>query len=124
MLGLGLGDRRRHALGGQAAPDRRQLLQRRAVAVELGHARRARVGEAVGAGEGAVEIVEAAVLGKDHDDVLDLVEAGRRDARLPGQEAQQGAGEQAGQDALGQHVSSRKDNATIGGSKIDARVTV
>ena len=35
MLGLGLGDRRRHALGGQAVPDRRQLRQRRAVAIEL-----------------------------------------------------------------------------------------
>jgi hypothetical protein len=56
-------------------PRRRKLGERLAVAVDLRVLRRRRVGHAVGAREEAVEIVEAAVLGVDHDDVLHAVEA-------------------------------------------------
>ena len=71
------GDRRRHALGGQAVPDRRQLARARVPSRSSWRCWSAGVGQAVGAGEVAVEIVEAAVLGVDHDHVLDLVDAGR-----------------------------------------------
>ena len=71
MLGLRLGHRRRHALGGQAVPDRRQFRKRLAVAIELDARGRRRHSAARWRRETAIEIVEAAVLGVDHDDRVD-----------------------------------------------------
>src|SRR4051812_42149293 len=68
------------------AAEDRQLRQWRAVMVELGLLFRGSVGDPIGAGERPVEMIEATVLGIDHDDVLDLAErlvgrsrAGERD---------------------------------------------
>src|SRR6266566_3899618 len=54
-----------------AGTENRQLGQRRPVMVELGPLFGGRVGNAVRSGEEAVEMVEAAVLGIDHDNRLD-----------------------------------------------------
>src|SRR6516165_8726952 len=62
MLGLGLGHRRRHALGGQAFPNRRQFAERLAVAIALGPRPGGRLRHTVRAWETAIEIVEAPVL--------------------------------------------------------------
>ena len=52
------------------------MRQRLAVVVDLRVLLGRRVGDAVGAGEEPVEMVEAAILRVDDDDVLDLVETG------------------------------------------------
>jgi len=52
-------------------PDRKKVRKRLAFAVHLRPCRGRRIQPAVGAREESVEIVEAAVLGVDHDDVLD-----------------------------------------------------
>jgi len=49
--------------------------QRPAVVIELCPLLRGRVRDAFGAGEEAIQVIEAAVLGVDHDDVLDAREA-------------------------------------------------
>jgi hypothetical protein len=49
-----------------------------AIVIDLSVLSRRRVGDAVGVGKQPVEIVEAAVLGVDDDDVLDLVESALR----------------------------------------------
>ena len=73
---------RERRVGVLALPHRRQVRQRLAVAVDLRVLRGRRVRDAVRAGKQAVEVVEAAVLGVDHDDVLDAVERPRaRDRR-------------------------------------------
>jgi len=60
--------------GHHAVPDGRQHRQRRAVAVDLGIVRRRQRGQGLfHAGEVGEEIVEAAVLGKDHDQGLDVL---------------------------------------------------
>src|SRR5438552_86934 len=82
MRGLGFRHSRRHALAGQPAPGRRQLRKRLAVAVELARLVGRDVGQAIGAGEAAIKIIEAAVLGVDDDDSVDLVVARR--SRLGG----------------------------------------
>src|SRR5207237_6092714 len=56
-------------------PGRRQVRERFAVLVELGLLLGGRLREALRAGEEAVQVVEAAVLGVDDDDVLDPREA-------------------------------------------------
>ena len=61
-------------VGVLAAPCGRQLGERRAVAIDLRVLGRRRLGDAVRAGEEAVEMIEAAVLGVDDDDVLDALE--------------------------------------------------
>ncbi len=61
-----------------AVVHRRQLRERPAVVVQLGLLLLVRLREAARAREEAVEVVEAAVLGVDDDDGLDLLEAGRR----------------------------------------------
>ena len=48
-----------------------------AVVVDLGELRRRGISDAAGTGEQAVEVVEAAVLGIDDDDVLDAFEPAR-----------------------------------------------
>ena len=63
---------RKCRIGILAFPHRRQMGQRLAVVVDLRVLLGRRVGDAVRAGEQSVKIVEAAVLGVDHDDVLDL----------------------------------------------------
>jgi hypothetical protein len=76
MLGLCLRYGRRDPLGGEPAPDRRQFLHDGAIAIALrGHAG-GHTPEAVGAGEKAVEIVEASILRVDHHHCLDLFESG------------------------------------------------
>ena len=65
---------RKRGIGVLALPHRRQMRQRLAVVVDLRVLRRCRVGDAVRARKQSVQIVEAAILGIDHDDVLDLVE--------------------------------------------------
>ena len=74
VLGLGLGHGRLGALSRQPAPNRRQLLERRSIAIALCVLLRRDPGEAVSARKRAVEIVEAAVLGVDHDDVLNALD--------------------------------------------------
>jgi hypothetical protein len=64
---------------------RRQLRQRRAVVVELRLLLGGGVGDALGAREEAVQVVEAAVLGVDDDDGLDLLEAFLRSAGAAGE---------------------------------------
>src|SRR6266702_629183 len=54
-----------------ARTENRQVGQRRTVMVELGLLFGGGVGDPVRTGEGAVKMVEAAVLGIDHDDRLD-----------------------------------------------------
>jgi len=73
-----LGDRRHDAFRRQPAPDRRQFLHQRTVAVALLCLGARHVLQPVRAGKGAVEIVEAPVLGIDHDERVDLVDAARR----------------------------------------------
>ena len=74
MLGLRLRYRRGDALGGQAVPDRRQFLERRAVAVELQGIFRCDILQTVRPGEVSVQIVEAAVLRVDHYHSVDGVD--------------------------------------------------
>ena len=82
VLGLRLRHRRNDAFCRQPIPYRRQFLQNRAVAVELRVARRRYVREAVGARKRAVEVVEGPVLGVDHHDCGDILDA--RSADLAG----------------------------------------
>ena len=70
---------------------RRQVGQRLAVVIDLRLLRRARLRQALGAGEHAVKVVEAAVLGVDHHHGVDLVEA-----RAAGRLARAAGGERRG----------------------------
>ena len=83
VLGLRLAHCRHDALSRQSAPYRRQFLQHRAVAVPLHILSRCETGQAIGARKPTVEVVEASVLGIDHDDVLDAFDtrAGRDASR-------------------------------------------
>ncbi len=81
LFGLRLGNRRGDTFSGEPVPNRRQFLEHRAVAVDLGGVCRSDVLQAVGAGEMAVKIVEAAVLRVDHHDSIDAVDAGRLSSR-------------------------------------------
>ena len=78
---LGRDLRRIRRIGQAVAADRRQLAERLAVAIELRRLRRGRAVETVRAGEIAEQMIEAAVLGVDHDDGLDLAEIDRAPAR-------------------------------------------
>ncbi len=82
MRGARLVDRGLDAARREAAPDRRQFGQNRAIAVELARRLGREIGEAIGAGEMAVEIVEAAVLRVKHDDRLDFLKALSRARRI------------------------------------------
>ena len=75
MSSLVLRDGRLDAARGEAAPDRRQFGQNRAVAVELARLIGRETGKAIGAGKAAVKIVEAAVFRVEHDDRVDFFEA-------------------------------------------------
>ncbi len=75
---LVLRDRRLDMLARQPAPDGRQTRQQLAVAVALRELRRREMHKAIGAGELAIERVEAAVLGIKDDDCVDLGEGVRR----------------------------------------------
>ncbi len=68
----------RLSLGGE---DRRQIGQRSAVEIELRLLLAGGVGDAVGAGKQAVQVVEAAVLGVDDDDGLYSFQPARRRGR-------------------------------------------
>ncbi len=70
-------------IGILALPHRRQRCERPSVPVHLGILCRRRVGDAVRAGKQTVQIVEAAILGVDDEDMLDPVEPrfGRRRRR-------------------------------------------
>jgi hypothetical protein len=74
MLGLRLSHRRRNAWRRQATPDRRELLERGSVAIELPHHIGGHVLQPVRAREVAVEVIEAAIFRVDDYDRLDLVE--------------------------------------------------
>ncbi len=89
--GLGLRDRDGLAGRGEAAPGRRQLGEHAAVAIALRRVARrplparAGRGHARGAGETGEQVVEAAVLGVDHDHVGDAIEreaAGQRGGEI------------------------------------------
>ena len=71
-------DGRPEAIRRQAAPHRRQFGQRRAVAIELPRGIGGDARDTAGAGEMAVQIVEAAVLRVEHNDRLDFFETRRR----------------------------------------------
>ena len=77
---LRLRQRHRLAVGGEAAPGRRQRRQHGAVEVLLRHVRAARARvharDAVGTREQAVQRVEGAVLGVDHHHGIDRVDGG------------------------------------------------
>ncbi len=84
MLGLRLGDRRRHSLRGQAAPDGGQLRQDRTVAIALRECGVGNILKPVRAGKETIEIVEAPIFRVDHDDVLDLLKFSTRLGRSLG----------------------------------------
>src|SRR5437868_14845157 len=65
------------------------MRQRRAVVVHLRVLLRGRVGDAIRAGKESIKVIEAAVLGVDHKDVLDLVEVRRGCSRWLGGAARQ-----------------------------------
>ena len=71
-----------------AVPDP-QIGQQRAVVVELRLLLLGRIGDAVGARKQAVEMIEAAVLGVDHDDGLDPGEIGGDSGMGRGEEREQ-----------------------------------
>src|SRR5689334_15785585 len=77
MLSLRLGHSRCDSLGGEPIPDWRQLLQNRAVPVKLRSYLAVEMAEAVRTGERTVKIVETPVLGVDHHNVFNLVDARR-----------------------------------------------
>src|SRR6185312_2615787 len=81
MRGLGLRHRRHDALRREPVPDRRQFRKHRAVAVALQILGAPDMLKPIGAWEITIEIIEAAVLGVEDDDRLDLVDAGRRGQR-------------------------------------------
>ena len=63
MCCLRFGDRRRRPPGRQAAPDRRELLQHRTIAIALHRPAKRHAAKTVSAWKMPVKIVEAAVLG-------------------------------------------------------------
>ena len=79
MRGLRFRDGRRHTGGGQSVPDGWQFLHHGAVAVTLWD--RVLL-PAVSSRERSVKDIEAAILGKNHHDVLDGVDTGRGALRV------------------------------------------
>ncbi len=73
MRRVRLGDGRNHACRGEAVPYRRQFLERRTVAIQLGGA--ACLLQSVGARKGTIQNIEAAVFGENHHDVVDAGQA-------------------------------------------------